>query len=82
MIIKSYNADNLKPNNNFFLFYGKNEGFKNQEIKNLSKNFSNISNYEQKEIIENSREFLESIFILRKKKLLQLHIKKDPNTGM
>ena len=38
MIIKSYNADNLKPNNNFFLFYGKNEGLKKQIINNLLKN--------------------------------------------
>tara|TARA_Y100000816_G_C26079884_1_gene569003 strand:- start:431 stop:1408 length:978 start_codon:yes stop_codon:yes gene_type:complete len=63
MIIKYFETKkiNLKIQK-LILFYGKNEGFKNQEIKNLSKNFSNISNYEQKEIIENSREFLESIF--------------------
>ena len=63
MIIKYFETKkiNLKIQK-LILFYGKNEGFKNQEIKNLSKNFSNISNYEQKEIIENSKEFLESIF--------------------
>ena len=63
MIIKYFETKkiNLKIQK-LILFYGKNEGFKNQEIKNLSKNFSNISNYEQKEIIENSTEFLESIF--------------------
>ena len=63
MIIKYFETKkiNLKTQK-LILFYGKNEGFKNQEIKNLSKNFLNISNYEQKEIIENSTEFLESIF--------------------
>tara|TARA_Y100000768_G_scaffold320913_1_gene256805 strand:- start:937 stop:1914 length:978 start_codon:yes stop_codon:yes gene_type:complete len=63
MIIKYFETKkiNLKIQK-LILFYGKNEGFKDQEIKNLSKNFLNISNYEQKEIIENSSEFLESIF--------------------
>ena len=63
MIIKYFETKKIYlKKQKLILFYGKNEGFKNQEIKNLSKNFLNISNYEQKEIIENSTEFLESIF--------------------
>ncbi len=60
MIIKSYNADNLKPNNNFFLFYGKNEGLKKQIIKNLLKNKKEISSYDEREILENSNSFIEN----------------------
>ncbi len=60
MIIKSYNADNLKPNNNFFLFYGKNEGLKKQIINNLLKNKKEISSYDEREILENSNSFIEN----------------------
>ena len=64
MILKSFQLRkiNFRIVNRLILFYGKNEGYKDQEIENLTKNFSNISNYEQKEIIENSTEFLENIF--------------------
>ena len=60
MIIKSYNADNLKPNNNFFLFYGKNEGLKKQIINNLLKNKKEISSYDEREVLENSNSFIEN----------------------
>tara|TARA_A100001388_G_C28708625_1_gene470038 strand:+ start:157 stop:1131 length:975 start_codon:yes stop_codon:yes gene_type:complete len=60
MIIKSYNADNLKPNNNFFLFYGKNEGLKKQIINNLLKNKKEISSYDEREILESSNNFIEN----------------------
>ena len=60
MIIKSYNADNLKPNNNFFLFYGKNEGLKKQIINKLLKNKKEISSYDEREILENSNSFVEN----------------------
>ena len=63
MIIKSYelNKINLKENK-FFLFYGKNEGLKNDSINNLLKNKENISKYEEKEILENTNIFLENVF--------------------
>ena len=63
MILKSFelNRINLKTNK-IILFYGKNEGYKNQEIKNLSKSYSTILNYDQNEIIENSSEILDSFF--------------------
>ena len=60
MIIKSYNADNLKLNNNFFLFYGKNEGLKKQIINNLLKNKKEISSYDEREILESSNSFIEN----------------------
>jgi DNA polymerase-3 subunit delta len=60
MIIKSYNADNLKLNSNFFLFYGKNEGLKKQIINNLLKNKKEISSYDEREILENSNSFIEN----------------------
>ena len=64
MIIKSYQIKNININKNkFILFYGINEGFKKEEILNLivkEKN-ENISKYEEKEILENSENFLNSI---------------------
>ena len=63
MIIKSYELDKIKNNLNFFLFYGKNEGLKNQHIKQLlgKNNNSNVIKYDEKEILENEDIFFESI---------------------
>jgi DNA polymerase-3 subunit delta len=63
MIIKSYelNKINLKKKK-FILFYGKNEGLKNESTNNLLKNNKTISRYEEKEILENTNIFLENIF--------------------
>ena len=62
MIIKSFDANKLDLNKNpFVLLYGKNDGLKN-EIKNiLLKNKSTTSNYEEKEIIDNLSNFIESL---------------------
>ena len=64
MIIKSFelNKINIKSNN-FYLFYGENEGYKNEAIEkifniNISKN---IYRYEEKEILNNFESFFESI---------------------
>jgi len=62
MILKSYelkkiNLDIFK----FILFYGKNEGLKNDAIADLIKDKSEISNYEEKEILNDSNTFLENI---------------------
>ena len=64
MIIKSFelNKINIK-NSNFYLFYGENEGYKNEAIEkifniNMSKN---IYRYEEKEILDNFESFFESI---------------------
>jgi len=62
MIIKSFEINKINLNlNNLFLFYGKNEGFKNEVTKNILKNKSNIINYEEKEILENEDNFIENL---------------------
>ena len=62
MILKSYETKKINlDKNKFLLFYGKNEGFKNETIEDLIKNESSISYYEEKEILENSKTFFESI---------------------
>ena len=62
MILKSYDVHkiNLKTNC-LLLFYGKNEGFKNEATNNLIKNKNEIARYEEKEILENINNFIESI---------------------
>jgi DNA polymerase-3 subunit delta len=63
MITKSYELNKINLNQSpFILLYGKNEGFKNQAITQILKNKDSISKYEEKEILENSDDFLESIF--------------------
>jgi DNA polymerase-3 subunit delta len=62
MIVKSFETNKINLNlNNLFLFYGKNEGFKNEVTKNILKNKSNILNYEEKEILENEDNFVENL---------------------
>ena len=62
MIIKSFELKKINlEKNNFILLYGKNEGFKNQVIDSLKNNHYSISNYEEKEILENKENFLENI---------------------
>ncbi|MDC3205997.1 DNA polymerase III subunit delta [Candidatus Pelagibacter sp.] len=55
--IKKINLSNTKS----ILLYGKNEGLKNQEIKNLTKDNDKVFTYEEKEILNNENEFLEKI---------------------
>ena len=65
MIIKSYEIGKINfLKNNFYLFYGENEGFKNQIIKNqLEKKFNDkIFRYEESEILNNKNSFLEKIY--------------------
>ena len=62
MIIKSFEINKINLDlNNLFLFYGKNEGFKNEITKNILKNKSKILNYEEKEILENEDNFVENL---------------------
>ena len=64
MIIKSFEIDKINvKSSNFYLFYGENEGYKNEAIEkifniNISKN---IYRYEEKEILDNFESFFESI---------------------
>ena len=61
MIVKSLEINKIKDIKNFFLFYGKNEGHKNQIIKFLLKECEEIFKYDEKDIIENSNKFVEDI---------------------
>ena len=62
MIIKSFEINKVNLTlNNLFLFYGKNEGFKNEVTKNILMNKKNILNYEEKEILENEDNFVENL---------------------
>ena len=62
MIIKSFELKKIDlKKNNIILFYGNNEGYKNQEVKNLSENFLNVLNYDQNEVIENSTLIFEAL---------------------
>jgi DNA polymerase III subunit delta len=64
MIIKSFELSKIKPNYyKFYLFYGDNEGLKDETIKNLfEKNYPDrIHRYEEKEILDNSNDFFNSV---------------------
>ena len=62
MILKSYEINKINLNiNHLILFYGKNEGLKNEALNILIKDKSNISNYDEKEILDNEINFIENI---------------------
>ena len=64
MIVKHFEINKLKLiNYNFYLFYGNNEGLKEEIIKNLfEKNYQNkIYRYEEKEILDNQSSFFEGV---------------------
>ena len=62
MIIKSYEINKINfDQNKLVLLYGKNEGFKNEATNNLVKNKDEVTKYEEKEILENINDFIESI---------------------
>jgi DNA polymerase-3 subunit delta len=63
MIIKSYELNKINfDQNKLILFYGKNEGLKSECTNILLTNKETITKYEEKEILENTVGFLESIF--------------------
>ena len=62
MIIKSFEINKINfDQNKLVLFYGKNEGFKNEATNNLIKDKDEIIKYEEKEVLENINDFIESI---------------------
>ena len=62
MILKSYEINKINKNTNrLILFYGKNEGLKNEALNFLIKDKNHISNYEEKEILDNENNFIENI---------------------
>ncbi len=63
MIIKSFEVRKISNNkSNIVLIFGENEGLKNDISENLIKNKNNIFKYEEKEILDNKNEFIESIY--------------------
>ena len=65
MIIKSFELNKIKLKNyTLFLFYGDNDGLKEETIRNLfEKNYlEKIHRYEEKEILDNISDFFNSIF--------------------
>ena len=62
MIFKSFEINKINQNNHhLILFYGKNEGLKNEALNILIKDKNNISNYEEKEILDSENNFIENI---------------------
>ena len=64
MILKNFELNKLDLNTyNFYLFYGNNEGLKEETIKNLfEENYKNSTyRYEEKEILENQNDFYNSL---------------------
>ena len=62
MIFKSYELNKIDLSlNKIFLFFGKNEGLKNEALSIIVKNKDNISSYEEKEILDNENNFIENI---------------------
>ena len=64
MILKSFELNKLKLNkHSFYLFYGNNEGLKEETIKNLFEaNYQNkIHRYEEKEILDNKNDFFSGV---------------------
>ena len=61
MIIKFFDLNKINLNiNNIILFYGKNEGLKNESLNKIIKN-KNIFIYEEKEILNDKNSFIDQI---------------------
>ncbi len=64
MIIKSFELDKINfKKNNYYLFYGENQGIINETLEKRFKiNFQeNIFNYEENEILKNERDFFDKV---------------------
>ena len=74
MILKSYEINKINHSiNHLILFYGKNEGLKNEATNLLKKEKNNILNYEEKEILDRENNFVENILsksLFEKEKLV------------
>ena len=59
MIVKSFEIDKFFSLNKIFLFYGTNEGLKNEKIENLKLKNSRLKTYKinEKEILNNEENF-------------------------
>lgn len=62
MIIKSFEIQKVNLNKHeIVLLYGKNDGLKNEAIEFLTKKNENIFNYEEREILDDLKNFAENI---------------------
>ena len=64
MIIKAYENQKIKKlKNNFFLFYGENEGYKNQVIKDIFIDIykGNIDRFDENEVLNNFENFISGL---------------------
>ncbi len=62
MIYKNFETNKIDFNKNkIILFYGKNDGLKNETIKNLIGNEYSKIQYDEKDILENINQFLDKI---------------------
>jgi len=63
MIVKSFELDKVQKKNNFFLFYGENQGHKNEVIKNKFqiKYKESTYNYDENEVLINKENFFNNI---------------------
>ena len=61
MIIKTYEINKVKNNSNFYLIYGKNEGLKDECVKEiLNINEAKIFHYDEKQVQEEKEIFFEN----------------------
>ena len=74
MIIKSFEISKININKKkLILFYGNNEGLKKETINQLIKNKNEIHTYEESDILNNEKNFLESLLsqsLFEKEKVL------------
>ena len=74
MIIKSFELNKINlDKKRLILLYGVNEGLKKQAINNLIKGKNNICSYEENDILNNDKKFLEELFsqsLFEKEKIL------------
>ena len=63
MIVKSFELEKTKIQKNFFLFYGENQGHKNEIINNKfrAKYLENTYNYDEGEILTDQENFFNNI---------------------
>ena len=88
MILKSFELSKIKlKNHKFYLFYGSNEGLKDENIKNLfEKNYLNKTHrYEEKDILDNTNDFFNSTLtksFFDNEKLIVVNRATDKITGV
>ena len=65
MIVKAFEINKVNFDNSlFYLFYGENDGYKNETIQKyfVKNNSNNLYRYDESQILSNKDEFFSSIF--------------------